>query len=56
MLAAAGGKREAAIALLESGADSGARDRDGMTALMIAEKPGRTGIVEVLKNSCESKS
>jgi ankyrin repeat protein len=38
--------------LLEQGADTNARDNDGMTALMYAEDLGYTEIVDLLKAAC----
>jgi ankyrin repeat protein len=49
--AAVYGKSEALIALLECGADRAARDKQGRTALELAQKYNHPKIVEILSKS-----
>lgn len=49
--AAVYGKSEALIALLECGADRAARDKQGRTALELAQKYNHPRIVEILSKS-----
>lgn len=49
--AAVYGKSEALIALLECGADKAARDKQGRTALELAQKYNHPRIIEILSKS-----
>ncbi len=49
MLAAATDKQDAVKVLLKSGADKDARDQNGMTALMLAEKLNQAKVLKLLK-------
>jgi len=49
--AAVYGKQEALIALLECGADKAARDKQGRTALDLAQKYNHPSIIEILSKS-----
>ncbi|MFQ5927816.1 MAG: ankyrin repeat domain-containing protein [Terriglobia bacterium] len=53
--AAKKGDAAAVEALLAAGADVNAKDKDGMTALMLAEKEGHTTVVRLLEKARATK-